>query len=68
MKELLLEARLDFEERCLGNKLFRRFWRVLHGYGQNVSYIEIMKTYFSGKSKEKIEAHRKISNLFLNNK
>ena len=66
MKELIKESRNDFEEKKVSNKLIRRFWRVLYAYKNKMTYIDVMKTYFSGKSKEKIEAHRKISNCLIN--
>jgi transposase len=65
MKNLLIESRDKFVEKKLHVKLLKRFWRVLRAYKEGASYGLVLKTYFSGKSKEKIEQHRKITNNIL---
>ncbi len=66
MCELIKESRNDFIRKNLYVKLIKRFWRCLVGYKNNASYFDILKTYFSGRSKANIESHRKISNNNLN--
>jgi transposase len=62
MLNLIDESRTCFKQKELNKKLIRRFWRCLIAYQQGLSYIEVLRIYFSGKSKEKIESHRKITN------
>ncbi len=62
MKTLLIESRVCFTEKKLHMKLFKRFWRVLKAYKSGLSYGDALKIYFSGRSKEKSEQHRKITN------
>ena len=63
MKTLIVESRQDYINTKLNSKLIRRFWRVIDAYHKNISYTDIFYTYFSGKSKEKILSHRKITNF-----
>ena len=65
MMILLDESREYFIRRNLFKKLIRRFWNVLEGYKNGKTYGEMLSIYFSGRSKEKIESHRKISNKTL---
>ena len=62
MKSLYLDSRLNYIESNLNIKLIRRFWRTLNAYSKGVTYADVLFTYFSGKSKEKIQNHRQISN------
>ena len=66
MKNLIKESREDFRNNVLNVKLLKRFWRSLQGYKNGATYGEILKTYFSRKSKEKVLAHRKIQNTLVN--
>ena len=65
MLELINESREHFIEIDLNIHLIRRFWRVLVGYKNGASYADILKTYFSGKSKENNISHTKIHNTKL---
>jgi transposase len=65
MVRLIYESRGYFIEKKTYIKLWRRFRRCINAYKKGVSYGEILTTYFSGKSKEKIQAHRKIYNQNL---
>lgn len=62
---LLDESREEFETQNFGIKLIRRFWRCIFAYKAGLSYREVLTTYFSGKSKVKIEKHRRIQNTLL---
>ena len=64
--ELMPLSREHFKEINLNIHLMRRFWRVLNAYKKGFSYGEILRTYFSGKTKENIISHRKICNTQLN--
>ena len=65
MIRLIYESRQDFVQKEIYAKLWRRFWRCINAYQKGVSYGDILTTYFSGKSKEKVETHRKIYNQNL---
>jgi len=58
---LIPESRQHYIDINLNIKLIRRFWRTIQAYKSGESYIQVLKAYFSGKSKEKIIAHRKIT-------
>ena len=66
MKTLIKESREEFRKNDISVKLLKRFWRSCQGYKNGATYGDILKTYFSGKTKEKILAHRKIQNTLLN--
>lgn len=65
MLKLIDEARELFKDGITWIKLWRRFWRVIYGYNVGTPFQDILHTYFSGKSNEKIVAHRKIYNTLL---
>lgn len=65
MVNLIYESREAFIEKNMNIKLWRRFWRCIYAYKKGFSYGDVLKTYFSGKSKEKAESHRKIYNTML---
>ena len=60
MKKMKEESRNYFKSIEINLKLIERFWRSWIGYSNGASYGEFLKTYFSGKSKEKIDSHRNI--------
>jgi AICAR transformylase/IMP cyclohydrolase PurH len=66
MKKLLIQSRIEFENKGLNIKLNKRFWRVIKAYKNGAKYDEVLRTYFSGHSKENNESHKKISNSNLN--
>ena len=43
-------------------KLFRRFRKIIYGYGQAKDYMEVLTSYFSELSKEDVITRRKITN------
>ena len=53
MLNLKDESRTCFKQKELNKKLIRRFWRCLIAYQQGLSYIEVLRIYFSGKGKKK---------------
>ena len=59
------DARVNYIEIDLSKKLIRKFWRCLIAYNNGVSYGQISKAYFSGKSHESVKEHLKISDYFL---
>ncbi len=63
-EKFIIESREKFLEKTFYKylKLFKRFWRVLRAYKDGKSYGLVLKTYFSGKSKEQIEQHIKLTN------
>jgi len=65
MIELLTEARENYLSSELSKKLIRRFWRCLLAYNNGATYGQVLKAYFSGKSKENVAEHLKISNSLL---
>lgn len=65
MIDLLIESRDKFLHSELSKKLIRRFWRCLVAYKNGATYGEVLKAYFSGKSKENIAEHLRISNSLL---
>ncbi len=67
MKKLIIESKEHLKIINLNKKLICRFWRCIEGYAKGATYEEILQTYFCGKSKEKIESHRRISNKNVNN-
>lgn len=60
--ELMIEARAKYISIELSKKLIRRFWRCLIAYKNGATYGQILKAYFSGKSRENIQEHLRISN------
>ena len=65
MLDLIRESRINFMENGINQHLIRRFWRVCLAYKANTSYEDVLKIYFSGKSKAKNVQHTKISNSLL---
>ncbi len=65
MMRLIPESRENFAEKQIQLKLFRRFWRSLDVYEQGESYGEVLRFYFSGRSKQEVSSHRKINNSQL---
>ena len=65
MKNLLIKSRQEFIEKELYLKLIKRFWYVLYAYKKDVSYCDVLKTYFGGKTKANIVSHRKIQSIPL---
>ena len=65
MLYLISEARTVFNMKQIYMKLWRRFWRVVAAYHKKVNFEDILHIYFTGKTKAKIEAHRKIYNTNL---
>ena len=64
---LMDEAKMNFADRKIHLKLFRRFWRTLQAYGYGKNYSEVLTIYFSGLCKDNIITHRKITNTNLDN-
>ncbi len=62
---LIEEAKKHYEEKKLNIKLIRRWWRTLHAYSVGVSFQDILLTYFSGKTKSKVQEHLKIYNTYI---
>lgn len=67
MLELIDDGRDEFVKRLVHVKLWRRFWRVLIAYNNNITFEVILKTYFSGKSKATNVSHTRISNSAIDN-
>lgn len=65
MMELLAEAKEKYLGSELSKKLIRRFWRCLVGYNNGATYGQVLKAYFSGKSKKTVVEHLKISNSLV---
>ncbi len=62
MIKLILESRINFVERKIALKLFRRFWRAIEAYSQGQTYADVLKLFFSQLCKSTIQSHRKITN------
>ncbi|CAF1560638.1 unnamed protein product, partial [Didymodactylos carnosus] len=62
MIKLISESRINFAERKIALKLFRRFWRAIVAYSQGQTYADVLKLFFSQLSKTTIQSHRKITN------
>ena len=62
MIQLIDEAKEEFERKGLYMHLIRRFWWTIHAYNNGATYEEVLRTYFSGKSKAKTQEHLRISN------
>ena len=65
MIKLIKESRIHFIEINLHKKLIKRFWSCLKAYNNGATYAEVLKTYFSGKSKGNHQEHLRISNNIL---
>ena len=55
-------AKVNFIEKHIHLKLFRRFWRTIKAYDQGKNYLEVLTMVFSGFCNDKIISHRKITN------
>jgi hypothetical protein len=62
MIKLISESRINFVERKIALKLFRRFWRSIEAYSQGQTYADVLKLFFSQLCKSTIQSHRKITN------
>jgi transposase len=62
MLTLIPKSRVDFREKDLQLKLFRRFWRTLQAYNQGQSYSEVLKLFFSNLCVGDVASHRRITN------
>lgn len=65
MLKLIDDARMDFRDKRLDLKLFRRFWRTLHAYKDGKSYADVLTYFFSSLCRSDVQSHRKISNTQL---
>ena len=64
---LMPEAKVNFIEKHIHFKLFRRFWRTIKAYDQGRDYLEVLTMFFSGLCNDKIISHRKITNTNIEN-
>jgi hypothetical protein len=60
MRKLLNESRENLFKHCLIPKLWRRFWRVVDDYKNDVSFLDILKGHFGLKCRTEIVGHRQI--------
>ena len=61
------ESRENYVEKNINNKLIKRFWNCVEAYNSGLSYADILKTYFSGKSKAENKQHLVITNTNIDN-
>ena len=60
MRKLLHESRENLFKHCLIPKLWRRFWRVIDDYKNDISFLDILKSHFGLKCRTDIVGHRQI--------
>ena len=61
------ETKVNFIEKHIHLKLFRRFWRTIRAHDQGKDYLEILTIFFSRLCNDKIMSHRKITNTSIEN-
>ena len=66
MIRLIHESRINFEERQVYLKLFRRFWKCLEAYDEGKSYSEVLQLFFINGNPGKNKGHLQIRNIHLN--
>ena len=59
---LIPESKVNFIEKQIHLKLFRRFWRTIGAYGDGQDYRQVLTMFFSGLCKDNIKSHRGITN------
>ena len=64
--KLISESRVNFEDKKIAMKLFRRFWRVLDAYNTGQTYEQVLHLFYSNLCDSDIQSHRKITNTNLN--
>ena len=64
---LMPEAKVNFIEKHIHLKLFRRFWRTIKAYNQGKDYLNVLTMFFSELCNDKIINHRKITNTNIEN-
>jgi hypothetical protein len=67
MVALIHDSRLNFVEKNVYMKLFRRFWKTLHAYNEGKDYKEVLTMFFSSLCKDTIISHRAITNSSIDN-
>ena len=65
MLRLMPESRLNFAEKQIHLKLFRRFWKSLAAYEDGQTYEQVLQLFFSHLASGAIRAHTRISNSKL---
>jgi hypothetical protein len=66
MIKLISESRINFVQREISLKLFRRFWRAIEAYSKGQTYADVLKLFFSQLCKQAVQSHRRISNRNIN--
>ena len=62
MTKLISELRINFVERKITLKIFRRFWQAIGAYSKGQIYAKVLKLFFSRLCKTTIQAYLKITN------
>jgi hypothetical protein len=65
MLRLMSESRLNFAEKQIHLKLFRRFWRSLAAYKNGETYEQVLRLFFSHLASGAVKQHTRISNSKL---